>query len=277
MTIETEEQEVETGQEGAEGQLPAEQAESGAEGAASEEAEAGAEGTAEAAAEEGKAKPNKTMPEWVEKRFGQLSAKVHKKDEEIATRDREIADLKKAIGDLSSGKVEPKAEGDRQPADVLALATELAEKIAEKKAGAIEFVRACNKVADDGRKKYDDFNDAIAVLNSGYGDVLQQRPEFLQTVTELPNGGDVYYALGKDPAKAEHILSLPAYKMALELGRMSAELGKPVGAHVSGAPAPIKPLNGLAGKKELSLEEADEVPIEQWMKLRDRDLAAKGY
>ncbi len=247
----------------------------GQEGAEEKQEEGkGAEG-----AEGSEAKPNKVMPEWVERRFGQLSAAKHAERTRAELAEAQLAEANGRIARLFGKGPQP---GEEQQEQKPVVAENLSQQQIEQRAAEIvaqrAFNEACNKVADEGTKAYEDFGDAISVLNSGYGDIIQTKPEFLQTITELPNGKDVYYKLGKDPKEAERILALPPIKMALELGKLSNSLAKPAERAVSGAPAPIKPLNGLAGKKELTLEDASnpDVPIQEFMKIREKEVAERG-
>ena len=251
-----------------------------AEGGAENKQDSGTEGTS-AGEVKLEPKPAKVMPEWVERRFGQLTAEKHAARGEADNLRNENASLKEKIQTLFGGKAieeggkpaEGAAATPAQPVDI----EKLANARAEQKLAIQAFNKACNEVAEKGAEKFEDFKEAVSVLNSGYGDVIQKKPEFLQTIVELPNAEEVYYSLGKDPQRAERILALPPVKMALELGKISSELGKTASAQVSGAPAPIRPINGLAGKKELTLDDASnpDVPIQEFMRIREKELAEK--
>lgn len=92
--------------------------------------------------------------------------------------------------------------------------------------GKAEFTEACNLLADMG---------------------ANEKPEFLQIVTDTENGHKVLAHLGENPDEAERIIALPPLKMAAAIARVSMELGKPAkAAPVSAAPVPIKPLDGRA-------------------------------
>ena len=122
---------------------------------------------------------------------------------------------------------------------------------------------AANALANTGKTAYPDFNEAV----SGIAQVadLSQRPDFLEAVTDLPNGHDVFYMLGKDPDEAAHILSLPPVKMALELAKLSAKAARPNKVITSNAPKPITPITKTSTS---SAEISDDLPMAEWLKRR---------
>ena len=66
---------------------------------------------------------------------------------------------------------------------------------------------------------------------------------FLEAVTALEHGADVFYALGKDPGEAIHIIGLPPAKQAIALAKLEAKLtAPPPPKAVSRAPSPISPI-----------------------------------
>lgn len=122
-----------------------------------------------------------------------------------------------------------------------------------------------NRVYREGKAKHPDFDNAVSQL-AQIAD-LSQKPEFLEAVIRLPNGADVYHHLGMNPDHASEVLGLRGTAMAIELAKLSADLGKP--RKGSGAPPPISPVGSSAvGSSELS----DDLPIDEWIKRREASL-----
>lgn len=125
-----------------------------------------------------------------------------------------------------------------------------------------------NRVYREGKAKHPDFDVAVSQLIQVTD--LSQKPDFLDAVTRLPNGADVYHHLGTHPDHASEILSLRGTALALELAKLSAELGKPKKG--SGAPPPISPVGSSAVS---SGDLTDDLPIGEWIRRREASLAKK--
>jgi hypothetical protein len=93
---------------------------------------------------------------------------------------------------------------------------------------------------------------------------------FFEALTALPNGADVYHALGGDMDRLEAVLDMNPVRMGMALAEMSADLkaksAKPP-TPISRAPKPIKPieergaadrsLDDLINDPNASMEEID--------------------
>ena len=76
--------------------------------------------------------------------------------------------------------------------------------------------------------------------------------------TEMDNGPEVLYYLGKNPSLAEEISRLSPLSAARELGRIEAKItAKPVGAKVSKAPAPAPKIAAAEPAMSKSLDELE--------------------
>jgi hypothetical protein len=118
----------------------------------------------------------------------------------------------------------------------------------------------------------DDFNErcnTVAALGA------QERPEFMQIVTDpdiIPDGHRLVAALADDPAETARILSLPPVQMSAALVKYAGKLAAPKGKPISGAPAPIKPLDGTArASDEPSANDSEE----DWFRKRQAQIAAR--
>ena len=122
---------------------------------------------------------------------------------------------------------------------------------------------AANRIYSEGKMAHpEDFDQAVMQV-AQVAD-LSRRPDFFEAVTALPNAADVYYAMGKNPDEAAHILSLPTARMAIELARLSAEVGRP--KPQSRAPAPIAPVGKTAAP---SATLSEDLPMAEWIKRRE--------
>ncbi len=100
-----------------------------------------------------------------------------------------------------------------------------------------------------------------------------ERPEFVQIVTGMADGARVVAALADTPEEAQRILQLPPLVMAQELAKMSLKIAAPRSASISGAPPPIKPIDGAARTNE---EPSDDDPQEAWFAKRAKQVKARG-
>jgi hypothetical protein len=144
-----------------------------------------------------------------------------------------------------------------------------ADELATQKAAQKAFAEACNATNAAGEKAHPDFPVLRDALNTSFGEVLGQRPEFYETITALPNGHEVFYKLAKDMDKASDVLALPRTKMIVELTRMGDEIeraGKQKA--VSKAPPPLKTIDGAGRSPEV---DPDKMSIGEWMKWREKE------
>jgi hypothetical protein len=102
-----------------------------------------------------------------------------------------------------------------------------------------QFDEACNNTYSAGKHKFQDFDDAV----KGFSLIGGAPKPFLEAVTALDHGADVFYTLGKDPGEAIRIINLPPAKQAIELARLEAKItAPPPPKPVSRAPSPISPI-----------------------------------
>ena len=221
-----------------------------------------ADKAAETVAEEEKPKPTekKKLP-WEIKRINEETNKRRELERRVAQVEAENARLR-------GGKPETKPE-DNGAIDVEAIRNEERERIRREvraEADAASFDAACNRTFDAGMSAFgNDFEHARDTLVNALGDQIKNRPEFLQTITELDNGHQVFYELGRHPEEAERILSLPQTKMVLELAKLGVTASKPAAPKpISKAPAPVSPIGG-ATKTSGRLDD-EEMPMDEWAK-----------
>lgn len=190
--------------------------------------------------------------------------RIQRQGDKIAAKDREIEALKAIV---AAKPAETPAAEHPQMIPGMVPASEV-ERLADQRAEQREFQRKVSEWDAAGRKEFPDFVDRCnAVANMG----ASERPEFMRIVAETVDGHKIVAHLADNPEEAVRILSLPAHRMALEIGRLSAVPPKP--KPVSAAPEPIKPLGSPAGGKANSL--SDDASTSDWMKARQAQIEAK--
>jgi hypothetical protein len=95
------------------------------------------------------------------------------------------------------------------------------------------FDADCNRVADAGRAAFKDFDDALKNLQM-LGALSDQHLQLIVS-TGTEEGARILYELGADPAEAAKLLALPTSKLAVELGKRSAQKPAKAAAPVSSA------------------------------------------
>jgi hypothetical protein len=159
-----------------------------------------------------------------------------------------------------------------------------------------EIFDAYNSRVKEARAKYDDFDE---VLSQNFSIMPGQEKTFESvtlTIYELENGPDVAYYLAQHPAERKELLSLSPNRAAAQLGRISDKLAtskeeepeeeiegeepeedseeelRAPEKKAAPAPKPITPVKKVA-PTATGLD--DDLPIDEWLKRREKQLAAK--
>lgn len=215
-----------------------------------------AEGVDEQQAETPKPQQKKPLS-WEMKRIHEETNK--RRDAERRAADAE-AELQRLRGGNQTTQSEQPADGT--PPSIEEIRRQERENIRREEQANNETARrnaACNTTFEKGVAEIPDFDEARVSLVTAFGHEINARPEFLDTITELDNGHQVFAELGRNPAEAERILSLPPVKMALEIARMGDKLAKPAvptPKPISKVPPPVTPV-GSQTKSATALEDAD--------------------
>lgn len=120
-----------------------------------------------------------------------------------------------------------------------------------------------------GRAGHQDFDQVAANLQR-FGELPRT---FVQAAMATGKGAEVMYHLGGDIAEADRILSLEPIEQAVALAALAGSIKAPEPAKkITSAPAPVTPkVGGGAGKNTPSLED-NNLPIADWIKLREKSL-----
>lgn len=233
-----------------------------------EEATAGAE---EQRPETPKPQPKKPLS-WEMKRIHEETNK--RRQAEDRARDLE-AELTRVRG--GTAPTDPPADG--APPSIDEIRRQEREAIRREETVNAEVARrnkACNAVFDKGIADIPDFTDAQDSLITAFGHEINTKPEFLDAITELDNGHQVFAELGRNPAEAERILGLSPVKMALEIARLGDKLAKPATPApkpISRVPAPVTPVGGQP-QTTAALEDPD-ADQSTWSSEFNKMMAAK--
>lgn len=218
---------------------------------------------------------------WQVKRIDKLTAEAREAQEarEAAERRAQEAERRAQAYEALYGK-----DGGAAPAagDAPAPAGRTyTEKDVQAEAVRIANVRQLNeridRVFDDGLKsKGADWNTRVSTAAAAFGADLQQRPDFFEALTALPNPDEVYYALAGDLDHFAEVLAMGPAQMGIALATMATK-GGPKSPSVSRVPAPIAPLDASA-PEEVPLDKAD---MSDYVKIREKQQAerraARGY
>ncbi|MGN8022266.1 hypothetical protein ACTJJ7_16305 [Phyllobacterium sp. 22229] len=186
-------------------------------------------------------KPEKKKLSWETRRINELTAKRREAEQRAAELEAENGRLRGIPAE------ERTTENTTQQPSVEEIRRQEREAIRREEQIRIDtdrFNQACNATFEKGVADIPDFVDARDTLMNSLGDEVARKPEFLQIITELDNGHQVFAELGRNPEEAERILRLTPVKMALEIAKMGDKLAKPVVKPVSKVPAPVTPIGG---------------------------------
>lgn len=223
---------------------------------------------AEAAAA-GVAKPSPPPPkeDWRERRFAKKAAQLDTERARAAALETELAALK-AGAPVGASEADIEAEVQRR------LKTAVPEK---------NWNDRMNGLVNAGREKFgaEKFNQSTAQLRSlvdpkDQGEVTQYRA-FLAAVDETGSGPELVFELGKDPAKFQEFMDMPALKMAVELTKFAGGLKAEV--PLSAMPRPITPVDGKGIHYEAITPDSEagaKLPIGEWMARREKQARDRG-
>lgn len=186
-------------------------------------------------------KPEKKKLSWEIRRINELTAKQREAERRAAEYEAENARLRGIPAE------ERTAENTAQQPSIEEIRRQEREAIRREEQIRLDtdrFNQACNATFEKGVADIPDFVDARDTLMNSLGDEVARKPEFLQIITKLDNGHQVFAELGRNPEEAERILRLSAVEMAVEMAKMGEKLAKPVVKPVSKVPAPVTPIGG---------------------------------
>lgn len=221
------------------------------------------------------------VPDWVQRKIAESAHAEREAKREAKRLSDELAALKAkpVAADAEAVRAEgaePDARfgGYRTQADFDAAVQAEADRrtaleVAQRDANA--FNERCNTVYSAGKGAYEDFDTAVGNLTA----VGAMNREILDVVLETDDPHRVLYELGSDPDRAAAIMRMSIPKRAIELAKLAVVPGaakKPAAADVSGAPPPVRPVEGTA---RVSPDLRDDDDDQTWFAKREQQLAAR--
>jgi len=191
------------------------------------DSEAGSQAAQELAAEQA----NKT-PEWVQRRFAEMTRARHDAQREADTLRAEADTYRRLLEATQQGE---QPDQTQQPAVKAPVNDEERIRQAAQKLNAEQSFNArCNSVFDTGKAELPGFEESVKNLG-----MLGIPHDFIAGVVGLDDAHKVLHALGSNPDEAIRILSLPPLQQGRELERIASKAPARVTKPVSNAPEPI--------------------------------------
>ena len=189
---------------------------------------------------------------WFQKRISEVTREKYEAKRQAEDSAAQVQHLTEQLARFHSGDT----SGD---IDVQAMARQEANRIVAERS----FDEKCNKVYADGMKDFPDFNEAVRNLQ-----MVGVNKQFLELATDSDAGAKLLHHLAQDLDEASRIAALSPVQMARELTRLEMKLSTPTAKPVSKAPEPINPI-GRGKVSEAGL--SDDIPIEEWMRRRNKE------
>jgi hypothetical protein len=193
-------------------------------------------------------------PEASDEESGEENQKPRRKDWRdrlLEKRKRESDDAKREAAEAKAEtarlrELYAKPEGERTAGEQEEIRRSIRKEVEQEvrqEQRVKEIDRAADKLFDDGAAQVSKtWATRVTAAAEIFGEQIAQRPDFLETVTDLDNGPAVYHELAGDPDKMDSILAMPPHRMAVALTKLSDEVkakAKAPPRQISRAPAPI--------------------------------------
>lgn len=217
-----------------------------------QEAEPQAEG-AEAPTEPAQ-KPNRG-----DRRFAHLTARASAEAARADQAERRAQELQQLLEARNNGQETPSPTAGSN--DVERRAAELVANRAldERRVSLInEGVRAF------GQTEWQEKTDFLANMGAF------RNPAFMRAVVQAPGGEKVVAALADDADRLAELLKMEPVDMAVEMGRLSAEVSGSTGRRVSQAPAPAKNLTARATPAAPNIYDTGSMSMKEYAALRQK-------
>lgn len=195
------------------------------------------------AADEAQQRQQQEVPEWLRKRFADLTQQRRQAEERASHAERMAQELLRSQqhgGQPHEGSTEglPAAAQPYTNQNVMLLAQQMAAQQLQQQ----QFMDATSKLDQAGRQLVENYDQRIDNLKMAGA----ATPEFVEALVAVPGAEKVAAYLG-DPMNLEEALriaALPPIRMAVELVQIAEKAKKAFSKPVSKAPAPIDPLGG---------------------------------
>lgn len=172
--------------------------------------------------------------------------------------DRVNGRLHQEIEELRASRQTQQESGEDKPADVRALAREIAtvERVSEK----------ANVIAKDGNKRFADFGEALNTLREEAGDLFDKRglpTPIGEAILEAEDPAALIRFLGTNDDLASELQGLTPTALGRKIARFEAQMNsEPKPKPASRASDPITPIRGTANATVKSLENMSQAEYE---------------
>lgn len=204
---------------------------------------------------------------WAERRRAEAAEQQTRLLQEQLNQTRQALQAQPQV-DADGNPIQQQQQPPRQqqpPQDLQAMAAQIAAQNEFNKQVGDEVARG----RDPARGGHADFDQVAANLQR-FGELPRT---FVEAALATGKGADVMYALGGDIAEADRILSMGPMQQAVALAQLAGTLKAPEPPKkVTSAAAPIVPkIGGGSGKNTPTLEDPN-MPVGDWIKLREKNL-----
>lgn len=200
----------------------------------------------------------------MERRINQKHAQAAAAEERARLVQQELEAARQRLAQYETPQEQPQQQPDPvQLAKVIAQVERVNEK--------------ANRVADEGKKRFPDFAQALQEVTREVGPLFDPQRAGLPTpvgeaILDSDDPAALLHHLGKNPDVAAELQGLSPIQVARRIARIETELSKPKEPLVSKAPPAIKPVGAnRPGPGELS----PDLPLDEWMRRREEQLKGR--
>lgn len=230
--------------------------------------ETGAEGGDQPEVRSEQPQQDKT-PAWLQRKIDKMTFERREAERREQAKDEELAQMRRALA-ASRGEEqerEPLTEDQIRQEERQRYETQQAQQNDER-----AFIDRSNAIAKALAASHGDAAVAQATQflseRAGLDFSNKSHRELISDISELPNSGDVYYALAHDPDAASAILDASPRRQYALLIQLATSVGKPTQAQtpappaISRAPAPVSAPSGAAATGKKSIYDPNVSPAE---------------
>lgn len=211
-------------------------------------------------------------PEWMQRRINKAVYQQREAERQSAAHLEELERMRRALADTRG---EAEETENLTPDQIRQQERQRIEDEGAQTREAEQFVQKSNSIAESLAAKHG--NDAVNLATQLLSDRAgldfgnKSHRELIADISELPNSGEVYYALAHDPDAAGTILDASPRRQYALLSQFAAKVGQsapvqranaPVSQSISKAPPPVSAPSGAAPSGKKSLYDANVSPAE---------------
>lgn len=212
----------------------------------------------------------KPVPAWMQRKIDKLTFERREAERQYQKEREEAENLRKA---LASARGDEPQEEQLTPDQIRQQERQRYEKQTAEAAAVQKFNDQSNQIAKAVASTHGEAAVARAsqllVDQAGLDFNNPAHRELISDISELPNAGDVYYALAHDPDTASSIIDASPRRQFALLSQFAEKVGKPAGQAaapaspgISKAPPPVSAPSGAAARGKRSIYDPNLSPAE---------------